>query len=319
MAKTTAKQDDDNLITITTELIPVDTEKKSLETISPLESQLIALKTEAQSIVINDKMSLDRALDLVVRINRFEKGADKVRLEYTKPARDLLASLKSKVDAWIADASIVRIEIQNKINAEEIKIQKEAEEKRLARVKLLQDSGWVILDGFYVCGPHRIMFDQLETADNNLLNLWVEQGRQEAELKAKRLAEENARLAQIEAREAALKQSEAEMQEFLAWKASKNAEPAVSAVNTPSAEWNLPTEFAPTIQPPFTPIAQTSPEFIPTPVFIVENVSVPESEEDFINIISYNQGIDAVIAHFNNTENKYTKPQWSELWEELKK
>ena len=61
------------LITITSEFVSVDdTESKSLVALSPLESHLIALKSEASTVVITDKASLDRAQELVLRFKKFE-------------------------------------------------------------------------------------------------------------------------------------------------------------------------------------------------------------------------------------------------------
>lgn len=326
------KVDDDNIITITAELIPVDTEQKSLATISPLESQLVALKSEATTVQITDKASLDRANDLVSRIKKFETGANKTRLEYTKPARELLDKLKSTVDSWISEASVARVQVENKINAEQIRIQKEAEQKRLERVKILQDSGWVIVDGFYACGPHRIMFEQLETADDNLVALWQQQGQQEAAIKAELEAKEKARLEEIERREAQLRKDEAEMEEFRAWKAEQERlKLPVTPVDLPPVNNEAPTAplwageapQAPAIQFGGFPEQATPPSFPPQqPAFQIpelQNVSIPDSEQDYINTISFNQGIDAVINHFMSTPNKYEKQAWVNLWNELKK
>jgi phage-related minor tail protein len=191
------------------------------------------------------------------------------------------------------------------------------------------------------------MFEQLETADDNLVALWQQQGQQEAAIKAELEQKEKERLAEIERRENALKQQESELAaklarlaELEAAEAARNGggyqptDPNISSIqpsdsgtatpgNAPTAPlWGGEAPQAPAIQFGGFPEQATPPSFPPQqPAFQIPApvVEYESTEQDYINTISFNQGIDAVINHFMSTPNKYEKQAWVNLWNELKK
>lgn len=215
--------EEETLITFTEPVLPTDTKEKALVKLSPLQVMLNDLKQEAAVIQITDKASLERATDLVARIKKFETGADKARVKLFEPVRALLSEAKDHVDGLIAEAAQSRISVESKVNAESIRIQKEAEAEHLRRVNLLESAGWVLAGQFYVSGFNRIMFDLIDDADEAQLNLWVSQGQQEQRRVAADREAELQKQRELEERERRLAAQEAELAEFRAWKAAQTA------------------------------------------------------------------------------------------------
>lgn len=205
------------------EIIPVN-QQSALEKFVPFDEQLKSLIAEVDSMPpITDKVSLQNAEALSKKIRKFEIAVDKTRLASTKPIRDMLDSLKGHCDGMIKTAEGKRGTVDNAINAEAIRLQKEAEAEHLRRVTLLESNGWVLNGQFYTCGSHRFMFDELDLADETQLHRWVETAQQEISRIAAEREAERKRIEEIEKREAALRAQEAEYQEFLRWKESKTA------------------------------------------------------------------------------------------------
>lgn len=238
------------------EIIPVN-QQTALEKFVPFDEQLKALIAEVDSMPpITDKASLAHAEALSKRIRKFEIAVDKTRLASTKPIRDMLDSLKGHCDGMIKTAEGKRGTVDNAINAEAIRLQKEAEAEHLRRVTMIESAGWVLNGQFYTCGSHRFLFDQLDQADETQLHSWVETAQQEASRIAAEREAEQKRLEEIERREAALREQERELEEFRAWKASQQAAAAAPVVQIP-----LPIE---------------TPAPAPVPTFEAERAAAPQ-------------------------------------------
>lgn len=329
---------DDELIPLVGELVPVNTEANALIIVTPLENQLIALESEADMVVITDKASYENAILVCNKLKKYSSGANKTRLAFTAPVRSMLDTIKSRVDGWI-DRSNSKLKIvEDKVNAEAIKIAAAAKAERIRRMDLLHANGWSIAGEFYICGGNRIMLEQIDTATEQSLALWVFQGEQEkARLAAEQLAQDT-KTAELEAREAALRLSEYDMAEFQKWKALQNATVVINEIQifappamSPSKSFDEIPSMIPqdVIRPVFT--APNIPDFIApsVPVFdlltppqyvppaIVTSASALDELTDALKQ-SFNDGIDAVCRNFIDNPAKLDRQSWVELWQTLK-
>jgi len=358
MAKTPKTTIDDELIPLSGELIPVNTEANALIIVTPLENQLIALESEADMVVITDKASYENAVLVCNKLKKYSSGANKTRLAFTLPVRTMLETIKSRVDGWI-DRSNAKLKIvEDKVNAEAIKIAAAVKAERIRRMDLLHANGWSVAGEFYICGGNRIMLEQIDTATDQSLALWVHQGEQEkARLAAEQLAQDT-KTAEFESREAALKMSETEMDEFRKWKALQNAAPVIEEIPvfTPAMSPSKSFEedlkgagfgalssgprvgissfcsFGPpsdVMRPVF--VAPTIPEFVAPsvpgfdapimPEHIPLTITVSESDYDELTNATkqaFNDGIDAVCNNFINNPAKLDRQSWVALWQTLK-
>jgi len=277
-------------------LVPEDLEKNALAKYTPFDQQLQALIAEVESMPpITDKASLAHAEGLSKKLRKYEIAVDKTRIESTKPVRTMLENLKAHCDKMIKTAEGKREYVDGKINAEQIRLQKEAEAEQQRRIDLLTSNGWTMNGQFYTCGINRVLFDQIDTASEEQLNSWVAIGQAEIARVAQEKAEREAKERELAEREAALKAQEAEMQEFLAWKAAKAAAvPAPAPIEQtppqpipmvfpseqpqPSPHAPLPQQNAPWLTPqtaPANPVVTTpAPQFNPVqaPIEVPENI-----------------------------------------------
>lgn len=334
MAKKTTTTDDE-LIPLVGELVPMNTEANALIIVSPLENQLIALEAEADLVNITNKSSYENALLVTAKLRKYSSGANKTRLAFTAPVRTMLDTIKSRVDGWI-DRSNAKLQIvEDKVNAEALKIAAAAKAERIRRMDLLHANGWSVTGEFYVCGAYRIMLDQIDTATEQSLALWVQQGAQEkAKIAADKLAQD-AKTAELEAREAALRVAESDMAEFQKWKALQNPPVVINEIPvfvppamSPSKQFDEPPviifnenggyPFQHIATPPLItedPIAPKAPEY--TAAAIVTSAS---DYDELTNATkqAFNDGIDAVCTHFINNQAKLEKQSWVSLWQTLK-
>jgi hypothetical protein len=278
--KSFAVEPEETLITFTEPVLPTDTKEKALVKLSPLQVMLNDLKQEAAVIQITDKASLERAIDLVARIKKFETGADKARVKLFEPVRALLSEAKDHVDGLIAEAAQSRISVESKVNAESIRIQKEAEAEHLRRVNLLESAGWVLAGQFYVSGFNRIMFDLIDDADEAQLNLWVSQGHQEQQRVAADREAELQKQRELEERERRLVAHEAELAEFRAWKAAQTAAKQDDSEPLPPAppqeyDFNMDGRVVEIHTPVFVPSNLPEPEQQIIPAGTIQPVQVP--------------------------------------------
>ena len=181
MAKrTSAKPADtaeDEVITVEAiDIVPAETETKALALVDPFEAKLNELREQYGNIEIKDKSSLELAQTGVRTMTALRNQIDKRRLEIFRPVIKLQSDVKAKVDQFIIDVKAIEQPIRDKINAEELRQQEEARKEHLRRINLLTESGWTLAGQFYVCGPHRIMFDLVDAANEEHLAEWVKQG-----------------------------------------------------------------------------------------------------------------------------------------------
>lgn len=239
MAKTVKPvASDEDVITVeAVEIIPKKNEAQALALVDPFNTMLEQLKEKYGSVEITDKASLEYAQGGISTMTKLRNQVEKRRLEIFRPVLELQKNVKAKVDQFVLDVKEIEQPIRDKINAEELRLQEQARAEHIRRVNALQESGWTLVGQFYTCGVHRILFDQIDTADDEQLGKWVEIGQQELARVAAEEAARRLREAEIAAREEALRQQEAEMEEFRRWKAAQAAaQPVVQANNVPDGE-----------------------------------------------------------------------------------
>lgn len=254
-------------------LIPADAEANAIKAFVPFDEQLKALITECESLPpITDKASLEQAESLSKRIRKYEIAVEKTRLESVRPINEVLKNLKAHCDGMVSQAEAKRKELDDKINAEQIRLQEEARQEHLRREKYLSEFGWKLVGEFYSVGAHRIPFDMVDTATTEQLEKWAQMGAAVLEEERIRKEQEEARLREIEQREAALRAQEAELAEFRAWKAAQAAAAAPQQAPTPTPEpvAEAPQPITKTLfdQPatePAKPAMQPSKEFVSEP------------------------------------------------------
>jgi hypothetical protein len=256
-------------------LIPADAEANAIKAFVPFDEQLKALITECESLPpITDKSSLEQAENLSKKIRKYEIAVEKTRLESVRPINEVLKNLKAHCDGMVSQAEAKRKELDDKINAEQIRLQEEARQEHLRREKYLSEFGWKLVGEFYSVGAHRVPFDMVDTATAEQLEKWAQMGAAVLEEERIRKEQEEARLREIEQREAALRAQEAEMAEFRAWKAAQAAAAAPQQEPTPTptpetvAETHQPitkTLFDQPAAEPAKPAMQPSKEFVSEP------------------------------------------------------
>lgn len=320
MAKTTKKDLEAEVVIETLELVPVDSEKNALAKFVPFDEQLKALLSEVETMPeITDKASLAHAEGLSKRLRKYEIAVDKTRVASTKTVREMLENLKSHCDGMISTAAEKRKFIDDRINAEQIRLQQQALAEHNRRIQMLESNGWMLNGQFYTCGSNRILFDQVDAADEAQLHQWVELAQQEtARIKAEREAEQK-RLEEIEKREAALRAAEDEMEEFRAWKAAQAAQippppPVVVEPPVPSfPEPSFAQERAEAVIPPPPPVVEhTEPALAELARLrnssISHILSQPEAK------VHWNMAIDHIHRIFTTSTEQLTKDQWAKVF-----
>ena len=359
MAKTVkpaATAESEDVVTVTAvEIIPKANEQQALELINPFKAMLVTLKEQYGNVQITDKASLELAQKGVATMTKLRNQVEKRRLEIFRPVLDLQKKVKAEVDAFVDEVKIIEQPIRDTINAEELRLQAEAQAEHLKRVGSLQESGWTLVGQFYTCGTHRILFDQIDTADEEQVSKWVEIGQTEL----KRIADEEAarvlREQELAAKEAALNAQAnelaaklARLEELERREAARNALPAQNAPEpiqqTPPQP--IPTELPPPPPPPAdttpaptasnpqtnntaphigTVVSQTTPEGEysgPVPDSLKElgelygkNVSWLMSTPEFK--VYWNMAIDNVLLRFTNEV--HNKGEWIEIFKLMRK
>lgn len=248
--KTTKAEIEAEAVIQTLVLLPENASQSALSKFTPFDEQLKNLLLEADSLPeITDKLTLKKVVDTSKNLRRFEISIDKTRIASTEPIREILSDLKFHCDGLIAQSESKRKTLDDKINAEEKRLQEQAKKEHIRRVELLTTNGWAMTGQFYACGVYRIMFDEVDAADEVKLAEWVKTGQEFLAAEAARVEAEAARLKEIQDREAALKKQEDEYQEFLAWKAIK------SGVTNPEPVAPPPALIQSELPPPPPPVA----------------------------------------------------------------
>lgn len=268
------------------EIVAVN-EASAIQKFVPFDQQLKSLIEEVETMPkITDKVSLQYAEALSKKLRKFEIAVDKTRLVSTKPVRDMLDSLKAHCDGMIKTSEDKRAFVDDQINAEAIRLQKEAEAEHIRRVGMLTEAGWTLVGQFYHCGPHSIMSDQIDICTEEQLNSWVAQGSAWVESERQRIAAEAQRRSELERKENELAERQAamdaELEEFRRWKASQGAPaPEAPAADVPVFGAQAAPENIGGAQADPNPVggAQVAPEPVIKSLFDnpQESVSVPES------------------------------------------
>jgi len=346
------KEESEDVITVTAiEIIPAETENKTLSLVDEFESKLTELREQYANVVIADKASLQHAQLGVKTMTRLQNQAEKWRLEVVRPVNALLTNFKAKVDKFKLDVEEIKKPILDKINAEEIRLREQAKAEENRRVKLLTESGWTLVGQSYRVGPHNILFDSLTEASEDQLNQWVAMGNAWIESERQRIAAEQERLREIEIREAALKAQEAEMEEFRRWKAAQAGNAPAQETIQVASEHPIPVEQAQISfedeRPPvrtWTPQNQEKPESVENatqaPSFAeqvddqaAQNTPAPIETEEQLAVfrkasiswmrtqpearIYYNQGLNDFLRRFE--AESHTKAEWVEILKSMKR
>lgn len=264
MAKTTksaAAESDEVVVQVgKIELMAKDAETKAIALVDPFKEVLATMEKDYSGLEITDKTSLEFAQKGLRSMVSIRNQVEKKRLEIFKPFNELNKKVKGIVDEFTEGVKAIENPLKEKINAEEYRLQEEARKETIRRVKMLEDSGYTQLGQFYTCGPYRILFSSVESADEEQLAAWVKQGNEWIESERKRIdrerEEREARDKELKEREARLAAQEAEMEEFRRWKASQQSAaplaeaPLMPSGPTPPVHTDSPIQQAPPVQQP---------------------------------------------------------------------
>lgn len=312
MAKTVkpaATAESEDVVTVTAvEIIPKANEQQALELINPFKAMLVTLKEQYGNVQITDKASLELAQKGVATMTKLRNQVEKRRLEIFRPVLDLQKKVKAETDAFQEEVKLIEQPIRDTINAEELRLQAEAQAEHLKRVGSLQESGWTLVGQFYTCGTHRILFDQIDTADEEQVSKWVEIGQAELARVAEEERLRKLRESELAAKEAELKRQESELAAKLARleelerrEAELNAKVQPTPIQETSALQQILANEPP--QPPPPPPA-------PEPVLVVQSNNVPEGQPQTTGYVTPAQqtpNIGTIVSQ-TTPEGEYTGP-----------
>ena len=268
MAKATKKAADiadEEVITVEAiEIVPAETETKALALVDPFEAKLNELREQYGNVEIKDKASLELAKVGIKTMTALRNQVKKRQVEIFRPVDNLRSKVIEKVDKFVLDVKAIEQPIRDQINAEELRQQEAARQEHLRRINLLTGSGWTLVGQFYVCGPHRVQFDLVDTAENEQLDAWVKQGNEWVESERQRLAKEAEQRRADEAAAEARRAEQAEWEEFQRWKAAQAAAAAPAPAPVAPVEPNSAIIPAPTFQ-----VGETV--YTADPIRLVEN------------------------------------------------
>lgn len=296
-----------------------ETAETALSSINPYRAVIQQIAAECASIEITDRTSLEMAQVAVRRLVKLRTGIDKRRLEMVRPMIDFQKRFKAECDAMVSEIEGIETPIKTKINAEEIRLQEAAKAEHIRRVTLIETAGWVLAGQFYQCGMSRILFDQVDQADEQQLMEWVDIGDAERDrLAAIAVAEQQrveamVRQAQeLSEREAALTAKLARLEDLERQEAARNepvlppadlfADSGIPNVAPPIVVWGTPPAHAINIHAPVQLRAapDPAPEVVTHPAFR----------------LGYNAAIDDILEQF--TTQSMDKPLWIGLFRSMK-
>jgi hypothetical protein len=267
-------------------LIEAETNKMIASAITDLKKSTVTdeaiahLKAEygALSIAdISDLQGYNAVKDGATKVKKLRTAVEAKRKELTEPALKFQRDVKAEADRIAAELKPIEEELNKKKKDYEdaVEAAKRAEYQR--RVSLMYESGYQLINGFFVCGIIQVHSDELGKIAQPQLEVYVKHGQDELErAKAEKLRKEQEEERQRQEKEAERQRQlaederirkerealEKEKADFAAWKAQQQAELTAQTVAiettyetvvqpvhaSPSIEFGAPIHDAPPIQ-----------------------------------------------------------------------
>lgn len=218
-------------------LIIAETNKLIETTIVELKKSTITdeaiglLKQKYNALVVDgieDMQGFKAVKSGVSELRKIRTSIEAKRKELTEPALRFQRELKAEADRITAEL----VPLEDRLKAEVTRIEDAKEAKRREvyqqRITALQENGYQVINGFFVCGPFQVHSDEITTLTDSQVEVYIANGRAELERKAaedKRRQEEAERQQREQERLAAERAAiDKEKAEFAAWKAQQQAE-----------------------------------------------------------------------------------------------
>lgn len=160
---------------------------------------------------IEDMAAYKATKDAHKRLKSIRTSIDKERKKYTAPALKWQKDLKSIGDSFIDMIKPVEDKLKQQFEAIDDK-KKAVEQKMFSdRCKSLADAGYQLVGNIYVCGVLQVQTDGLTQLTEDEINFFIKEGEKESKRKKAEEDAYNARMRELEEREARLAAREAEL------------------------------------------------------------------------------------------------------------